>query len=179
MKPNINIKDVAYLQYKLGKEGNINHPEYIELVDEEDILQPLLLISKMCVLNLRRRAIREQTARREEFKDKDVRNSDERYQADKRSWGIDIGEQAPGLERAFNHKLNGLCELAQVEERNRSGFVGAFEADMLEKLNLPANRDLYKKFNALNRTIAAARNKLNDSENPITDEAGLSLNRQN
>jgi len=59
MKPNLNSKAVSAMQYKLGRE-NAEPPEYVELVDEEDILQPLLLISKMCILNLRRQAINAQ-----------------------------------------------------------------------------------------------------------------------
>jgi len=75
MKPNLNSKAVSRLQYILGR-LNLPLPEYVELVDEEDILQPLLLISKMCVLNLRRRAMREQIARRAELKNRRIRKQD-------------------------------------------------------------------------------------------------------
>jgi hypothetical protein len=161
MKPNLNAKAVSALQYLMGR-ANMALPEYVELVDEEDVLQPLLLISKMCVLNMRRRAIREQFVRRDELRRGSIARTDHSYREDKRSWGIDIRRDLPRLEYDFNRRLKGLARLAGIRVRDIGAFMNDFEGRVVALAGEAREQELQ----TLDQNIREARTRLADEVSP-------------
>ncbi|MDD5439714.1 MAG: hypothetical protein PHS37_05980, partial [Candidatus Omnitrophica bacterium] len=105
-KPALNAWSVWKLTWRNARE-NKKASDYVELIDEEDIVTPLDLIAKACVMEMRQRAIREQlnNSYRRHPTDEPCANTD-----DTRQWGINIDRQRPALEKEFDTRVYGLMK---------------------------------------------------------------------
>ncbi|MCK5451743.1 MAG: hypothetical protein KAI70_08255, partial [Candidatus Omnitrophica bacterium] len=161
MKPNLNAKAVAHVQYWLGK-YNLPLPGSVELVDEEDILQPLLLISKMCVMNMRKRAVREQIA---------TGITDER---DKKGWNIDIEKERPKLNNEFDLKVKTMLKYAGINEKEINIFMDTFE----ENIKGMAGKDKLVDIEGSDDEIRRLRRNLSEEDITASEERKMSTQVQ-
>jgi hypothetical protein len=101
MKPPLNAEEVQVMKKFYAQQG-LDLPRFVELVDEEDRLTPLVLPMKLCVWETRENIIRQQTALKQDT-------------AGGRRWNISYKRDRTRLENEYNKVLESLFDNSGLE----------------------------------------------------------------